>query len=555
MGNPQASPSNQHELNQMTAAIRSDATAYVRSDFRFYDPEVEAIYAANDYGDDIDWAEAEKKLHDRFWRLNNLYKIVDKDSNVVTFKMTDAQERLYRSMHTRNIILKARQHGFTTFVMILMLDVALFNSNIACGVVAHGLEEASDLFRKKILFAYNNLPAELKQQRPVKKQTQLDIEFTNDSSIRVGTSLRSGTYHWVHISEFGKICRKYPARADEVVTGTLETVPSDGVVFIESTAEGQEGYFYDYCEDARELQNEGKKPGRLDYKFHFVPWWKEAGYRLTEEEARAYKVPMRLEEYFWRLEDEYGIELDERQRAWYAAKEAKLGSRIWQEYPSTPEEAFAKPIEGAYYASLMAQARHDGRITRVPHQPSTVVDTWWDIGYGDQTAIWFTQTVGREIHVIDFYANSGEGIAHYARVLQEKSDQHGYQYGRHHGPHDIESHHIGSGKNLKEMALESGLKFDDPVPKLSVEDGIEAVRRILPICWFDAEACADGIRALESYRKEWDENKGCWKDKPLHDWSSDPADAFRYLAVGHPMNMKPKSRWTKTPPKTSARVR
>ena len=132
------------------------------------------------------------------------------------------------------------------------------------------------------------------------------------------------------------------------------------------------------------------------------------------------------------------------------------------------------------------------------------------------------------MHVIDFYGNSGEGLPHYIKVLDKK----GYKYGEHNAPHDIGLQEFGTGKTRIEIARKLGLNFI-ALPRLGVIDGIDSARMILSRCWFDEEKTAELLRALRSYRKEWDDNLGRWKDKPHHDWSSDPADAFRMLAIGH----------------------
>ena len=161
--------------------------------------------------------------------------------------------------------------------------------------------------------------------------------------------------------------------------------------------------------------------------------------------------------------------------------------------------------------------------------------TIWDIGVGDSTAIWFIRQVGTEYHVIDYYENSGEGLRHYMKVLKDK----GYTYSEHWGPHDIENREFGSdAKSRKDIAKEGyeidGVKYSlkfHVVPKIGVDTGIEAAREILPRCVFDEEKCDEGITHLEGYRKEWDDKRGCWKDRPLHDSTSHGADAFRYFAV------------------------
>ena len=184
--------------------------------------------------------------------------------------------------------------------------------------------------------------------------------------------------------------------------------------------------------------------------------------------------------------------------------------------------------QGAYFGAPMAQAEKDRRIGRVPYQSEIAVDTWWDLGIGDAMAIWFTQNVGREVHVIDYLEHSGEGFPWYARALQDR----GYVYGTHNAPHDIQVRELGSGKSRLETAAALGIRFHI-VPRLDIADGIDAARALIARCWFDAAKTERGRFALVSYHKTWDEKRKCFGSHPFHDWSSNGADAFRYLAVGH----------------------
>lgn len=190
--------------------------------------------------------------------------------------------------------------------------------------------------------------------------------------------------------------------------------------------------------------------------------------------------------------------------------------------------SFTVPIQGAYYGSQMMLVDREKRIGNVPIEPTIPVNTAWDLGIDDSTTIWFFQTVGQEVRIIDYYENSGEGLAHYAKTLQDK----GYLYGDHYAPPDIEVRELGSGKSRMETAASLGLRFR-VVPKLSISDGIEAARNLLPKCWFNKEKCSRGINALKSYHKEWDDENKVYRNQPEHDWSSHGADAFRYLAAGY----------------------
>ncbi len=188
--------------------------------------------------------------------------------------------------------------------------------------------------------------------------------------------------------------------------------------------------------------------------------------------------------------------------------------------------SFAAAISGSYYGKQMGDAEKDGRICEVPYEPNIRVETWWDLGIRDSMAIWFVQRVNREIRVIDYYEMSGEGLPHFAKILQNKD----YVYSRHIAPHDIEVRELGTGKSRRETAANLGIKFQI-APNLPVDDGIDAVRAMLPRCWFDKKKTARLVEALKQYRKEWDDKLKTFKPSPLHDWASHPADAGRYGAV------------------------
>lgn len=470
-------------------------------------------------------------LRDKRWRLNNLYFITDKQGKKVRFRMTDEQVEYFDGLHTRNIILKARQLGFTTECCIIQLDAALFES-AKCALIAHTLNDAKRLFREKVKYAYDNLPVEIRKANPARNDASGELVFSKGGSIYVSTSFRGGTLRYLHVSEFGKICAKFPHKAREIVTGAFEAVATDCFVTIESTAEGRSGYFFDYSQSAEKQQLSGVPLGLLDWKFFFFSWWKNKDYRL---DPSGVVIPQRLTDYFNELAAKHGIVTDDGQRAWYAAKEKSLGDDMKREYPSIPAEAFQQSVEGAYYAKQFAKLYANKRIGIVPDNSHLPVMTFWDIGVGDSTAIWFVRQVGTEYHVIDYYENSGEGLRHYMKVLKDK----GYTYSEHWGPHDIENREFGSdAKSRKDIAKEGyvidGDKYSirfQVVPKTGVDTGIEAAREILPLCVFDESKCEEGIGHLENYRKEWDENRGCWKDKPLHDRTSHGSDAFRYFAV------------------------
>lgn len=470
-----------------------------------------------------DLAQAAKLLNDPLWRLNNFYWIIDKSGNKSLFKLNWAQEQLYRDMWYCNVILKARQLGISTFVSLVFLDRCIFNSNQHAGIIAHTREDAEVMFRR-VKFAYDNLPSNLKAVRQVNTDNARELQLSNGSSLRVGTSMRSSTLQYLHISEFGKICAKFPDKAREIVTGSLNAVAPGQYIFIESTAEGREGYFYEMCNEAQKIKESGKELTPLDFKMHFFSWTAGSAYRINPADIA---IPNELSIYFDALEVKLGGKLTSEQRAWYAKRALTQGDDMKREFPSTPEEAFESSNEGLYYGRQISEARFQRRIRKTYYDANTPVHTAWDLGYNDSTAIWFFQQAGQEIHLLEYYENSGEALIHYIQYLKSKP----YAYGKHLVPHDAAVHEYSTGLSRVEVAKSHGINFTI-VPDVGVNEGIDAVRNFLNRCWFDEEKCSRGIHTLENYRKEWNDRQGCWASQPLHNFASHGSDAFRMLVTG-----------------------
>ena len=243
---------------------------------------------------------------------------------------------------------------------------------------------------------------------------------------------------------------------------------------------------------------------------------------------------------FWRRFEEAKAD-----RAWYAGLfrasrtgvldedelEAARRDMSPEEYAQEFECSFEAAIRGAYYGRLMAEAQRSGRLRPITPDPALPVDTAWDLGIGDPTSVWFVQRAGPELRLLDYYEADGEGLAHYARLLQDKAARRGFVYGRHFAPHDVLARELGSGRTREEQARRLGIRFR-VVPRHRVDDGINAVRAVLPRCWFDTERAARGIECLRQYRAAFDGRLGTLRDRPVHDEFSHGADAFRYLAMG-----------------------
>lgn len=283
------------------------------------------------------------RLSNPWWRLNNLYKIENERGELVTFNMRPAQRKLFENMHNKNIILKARQLGFSTAIDIYLLDQALFSKHLKCGIIAQDKSAAGEIFRTKISVPFDNLPGWL---RGVFKVTERRsganggyILFAHGSSIQVATSFRSGSVQRLHISEHGKICAKYPAKAKEVRTGTLNSVHDDCIIFDESTAEGIGGDFYSMSMRAKELLDAGLELSKQDYAFHFYPWFGDPKYSASVPSSGLILTKSQ-QQYFNAVETAMNVRLTDEQKQWYIRKEIEQGDEMKQEFPSTPEEAF-----------------------------------------------------------------------------------------------------------------------------------------------------------------------------------------------------------------------
>lgn len=462
------------------------------------------------------------ELLDPRWRLSNLYTIIDKSGQRVAFRPNTAQLALLDDLHSANIILKARQLGFTTLCCLIYLDACLFTPNTRAGVIAHKLDDAKVIFRDKIKYPYDQLDEGLKAAVPAVQDSADTLTFGNNSSIRVSTSMRSGTLQYLHISEFGKICAQYPDKAREIVTGALNTVEPGQFMVIESTAEGQEGAFYRMCQEARTLKAMARPLSALDWKFHFFAWWNDSAYQLEEPGGVISEEHRR---YFDQLEAQ-GISLTTAQKLWYVKKDRTLEADMRREYPSTPDEAFEQALEGAYFSHQLAAAAKQGRIGGFPLNPAIPVNTFWDLGRNDQNVIWLHQFVSGHHRFVGYYENSGEFIGHYVSWLREWARERDVTFGDHYVPHDgdRQSLWLENGTTGVMQSLEFRPNIVDR-PKVKTE-AIATARAIFASCQFDESGCDLGLKRLRHYRKEWDDERGVWKDRPRHDDNSHGADAF-----------------------------
>lgn len=469
------------------------------------------------------------RLGSRWKRLNSLYHIKDVEGKVVKFTPNWAQKEFYQVIWFRNVILKARQLGFSTFIILYILDHCLFNSNQKCGIIDSSLDDAKKKL-DKIKFAYDKLPAFIKGViKPVRWGAE-EISFSNGSSIVVGTSHRGDTLQILHVSEFGKIAARFPEKAQEIKTGAFNAVHTDCQIFVESTAEGQQGEFFDLVQTARNKDASNIELSRMEFKFHFFPWWRNPSYKL--DNCGNVSIPYETQQYFTKLE-QAGIKLSPEQKAWYVLKAEEQGDLIKREFPALPEEAFEASLEGAYFTKQLETVRKNNGINPLPYEYSIPVHTFWDIAdNSDYMAVWFFQHVGSEYRFLRYYQAAGEDYGHFKNMM----NSFGYIYGKHYFPHD------GGNTTQTPQGLMTKMQIANsfgiaPITKVQrtrdKQASIDKARIIMPRCKFCSVNASNGIKLLEAYRKEWNEKLGRWNDKPRHDDASHCADAFMTFTDGY----------------------
>lgn len=413
---------------------------------------------------------------------------------------------------------------FSTAIQLDFLDDALFNRNFSVGIIAQDKDTAKLIRKDKIEVALNNLPDLVKSYWQFTKQNEKEITFSNWSSIYVSNSFRWGTLQRLHVSEYGKICSKYPEKAKEIQSGAIESVEMTQQVTIESTAEWNDWDFFDKCEEYSKLVWKTLTP--LDYKFFFFPWWIEDQYSYA---SVVVDIPREYEDYFDKLFNEYWIELTQWQKNWYYLKRKDLKDTMLREYPSYYDESFMVALEWAYLQSEINMLYQQNRFTRVMYDPNLRVYTSWDIwgAWGwDDTAVRFFQIHGKEIRRIDYWEWSWFSMLYvFENIVSEKP----YKYAKHIGPHDLKVHSQVTGETRLERLKHAWYEmvFVES-PPWAVSARIDMMRTILPLSFIDSKNCSTWLNKLKSYKRK--RNATTWSRTDMVDknWSQHAADSFWY---------------------------
>lgn len=461
--------------------------------------------------------------------MDNLYKIIDKKGNSIPFVLNELQAYTLKNLHIRNIILKARQLGMTTFSVLYMLDEAMFKANTQVGIVSYSLEHSQHIFKRIIGKAIDSLSPSAKLLSPIKARSAREITFENGSFIRVDTSLRGGTYNALLVSEFGKTCARNPLKAEEVVTGTLESASADSLIIIESTGEGNSGYYADMVtQSVANSKREGLSA--LEYKLFFFPWFQEKTYVSFSPMDWSTEYT----DYFKEIEKKENITLKKEQKNWYISKRQTLGEKIKQEFPSNVQEAFLSSSEGFYFQKHIEKAYKENRMVSVEiYDPLEPLYLSMDIGVADETVLVFFQVVNREIRIVDSYNANGLGAVDYASFL---INQKKYHYHTIFLPHDAKKRDGIIVENSYEREFRK--MFSHTNTRIIVLKQTDKNLAILEAqtkfnrCIFALISTKHLIDMLYKYRRQWSEKYGKYLHSPMHDDSSHFGDSFVYAMEG-----------------------
>lgn len=477
-------------------------------------------------------------LRSKLWRLNNIYTVLNKQGQPVKFRMNYAQHRVYAASrkHPRLIILKSRQQGISTFWLVSYFDDALFCPHLNIGLMAQGTDEASTLL-ERVKFLWENLSSDIKAFARValSKDNAKAYALDNGSTLFIRVSFRSATLQRLHVSEFGKIANAYPQRAKEVKTGTLQALAKGNTGVIESTAEGKNEFKYMWDSAVQVVQTGTLTP--KDFYPVFLSWLDDPDCALDIQQV----IDNEASEYFAKLETETGRKLTDQQKNFWVAQKRELGGDIFQEYPATPEEAFTAAKDGTYYSRAYNEhvVRRHKLIPKL-YDPNLPVDVYFDLGVDDYTVVGYTQWYRGAYRLIDEDWNNGYDLEFYI----DEAKRRGYNIRSFVFPHDLKQRQLLSGKSqggrarTKYDIIREYIKEHFPrahihvLAKSDVEDGIEAVRRMIPMLEVDPK-CTYLISCFLNYSKEYDEKLGVWKRTPLHDEFSHGADMLRCWAVGN----------------------
>lgn len=478
-------------------------------------------------------------LRDPVYRIGSLYEIKDEEGRMRPFIPTPEQRVIIYDICVRgykNIIIpKARKLGMSTVIGIICADKLVWEAGVEIALVDRTKNDAVDKLDRIVRFAIDHLDPRFGARAATNADRTDEIWVNtggkNDltSKFSAGVSFRGGTPTFLHVSEWGAIQFDEPARSEEIKTGAMEAA-RHGTRVIETTWKGgADGHVWTYVEEALEIP-ENEKTER-DWRIRFFPWWLG---RKNVRDGKVERIDAETNKYLDDRESELGIKFAPTQRLWYYHQRRELGIFIKRENPTTLEECWSTPVEGAIYADLIEKMKVNGAITKVEPNEGMAVDTFWDLGSPQNTVVWYVQNLGGgKYDIID--CDGGLDLTTDERVVH--MGRKGYVYGAHYVPHDAAAAQRG-GLTYQEELMRAGLENVRVVGRTTdIELGINALRRILPNCRFDAVKCKKGIDALNAYHAKMEVGGKHRSENIVHDWASHFCDALRVMAEADSVGM------------------
>jgi hypothetical protein len=470
-------------------------------------------------------------LANPLWRLRNLYHIKQaSDGRIIKFAPRPEQQRVYDMLFKegvkRLIILKARRLGMSTALDVLLTDQMLWNAGTQCSLVDQTAADAERKLATIAKVALDNLPPVALQciEKVRDSGSILEVSVAGEaaSSFFAGLRARGGTNNWLHLSEWGVIQADDPRRSEEILTGAIPSA-EHGRIIIETTWKGgRGGHLWEIVKGALETPEAAKTD--KDWRVVFFPWWKDPTYVV---EGDVSTISPAISQYLDNMEQTTGHTFTPQQRLWYDRQSRDLGLFIFREFPTTLDECFKSPVEGAIYAGELDKLRASGAISAFKTDNSTLVHTAWDLGSPVNTVVWYFQVIGgNEIRVID--CDMDLDMTPVQRVGHMLAK--GYSYGAHFLPHDAAATRT-SGKADAQVYTEAGLANVRVLPRThDIWIGINACLQMFPRFSFRLPACERGLDALANYAYKRSSATGIVVNEPVHNWASHAADALRMIA-------------------------
>ena len=464
------------------------------------------------------------KLSSKLWRLSNCYTIRNKDSVKMIMRLNPSQYKILTQFsHIKKIILKSRQQGISTLFLGYYLDSCLFTPGFQAGIQSYGQDEA-DKLAKRALLMWDELDENIKVILGIKlvSNNSRGMTFSNGSILKIG-NFRGDTLQGLHVSELGKIAKKYPEKARELKTGAFQAVGKNSRITIESTAEGNYGMFYDMWIKAVLKKAAGTPLTSFDFEPIFLSWLEDPDCNLPI----SYTLDKELNSYFDTLEKKLNIIILDSQKAWYQSKVEELGDDMKQEYPSYPEEAFEQSVEGTIFRKEYESLIKDGRYHPLVINKKLPTYVSYDIGVNDETVLTFVQLIYERPHIVFTYANSRENLEFYVDIMKAS----GYNINMVYLPHDANVQEFSSGRTR----IEEFRKLRVPcrlLKRQSIKDYNNALRSFLKVAVINSEGAESTMKSIQLYRWKYDKTLGVYLQTPLHDEHSNYMDSLKYMAIG-----------------------